>query len=450
MVSAERTTHSIDDPIAHLAAVLEQWHMKPSRDGRWLQRFCAALEEREPAAWARYQRVAALGVEMAILLDLSPRSCAAIRGAAFLSAIARAAPDSHFTRSKKADSRRVEDQLRKWRWLTACADVLDGLRPGYDDSQGLLRHGKWSPVESRLLALVEDFDELTAGRQGAPRVRIPEALRSLRAGSWRSHDPQFVELLWSERGQAACDKLLRLSTVPCESALGDLKADLHLLDRAHAGPALQVQRDTKADKKASDGPPELASAKGGAGSHDDVDRSKEMSLTDTKQTGNVGTSAAGAADTSVPAQIAAAIREMEDIRTAATRGLEALASVAPALEELSDLVFRLQASVQRVQDGGADPRPAHEVHGLQSVGLRVDSTGGALDAGEVVALLETVRDLRDLRVQDHGLSWAILQAETDPKADLALLEGKVAGLLARRLGGNDGDDTLKVTLVEAA
>ena len=78
MATPERLTKSIDDPIARLADLLEQWRLKPTRNARWLQDLCRALEEREPAAWARYQRVATLGVDIGALLDLPPWSCAAI------------------------------------------------------------------------------------------------------------------------------------------------------------------------------------------------------------------------------------------------------------------------------------------------------------------------------------------------------------------------------------
>jgi len=453
MATTERVTKSIDDPIARLADLLEQWRLKPTRNARWLQDLCRALEEREPAAWARYQRVATLGVDIGSLLDLPLLSCAAIRGSALLSAIAQATtgPASN-RRQREADSRRWEAQLRGWRWLTASTSVLNGLRPGFDDSRPLSRYARQSPIESRVLALAEDFDDMTAGHGGgAPRMWIPDALRALRAGSCGHHDPRLVELLWSEAGQAVCNRLARSGGAPLENAVSELRASVRLLEREQPASVLPVQQHSKAGKATLVVPNDLASAtEDEARDQEDMEKREEMSLTNTKREGSVDTSKSPVAEASLPNQLAAAMREMEEIRAAATRGLEALASVAPALEDLSDLVSRLQASVQRVQDGGASPRPVQDAAGLRSVSLRVEWPEGPLDVAEVVRVLDNLRDLRDLRVRDQASSWAVLQARTDPNADLTILEAKVAGLLTRHLDDSGEGEAVKVTFLEAA
>ena len=251
MATAERMTKSIDDPITRLADLLQEWRLKPTRNARWLPDLCRALEEREPAAWARYQRVAALGVDIGALLDLPPWSRAAIRGSALLSAIAQATTDPASNRRQRgADSRRVEAQLRGWRWLTASTGVLNGLRPGFDDSRPLSRYARQSPIESRVLALAEGFDDLTSGRGGAPRMRIPEALRALRS-SWGHHDPQLVELLWSEAGQAVCNKLARIGGAPLENVVSELRASVRLLEREQPASVLPVHQHSKADNATS-------------------------------------------------------------------------------------------------------------------------------------------------------------------------------------------------------
>jgi hypothetical protein len=452
VATAERVTKSIDDPIARLAVLLEQWRLRPARGARWLQDLCRALEQREPIAWARYQRVAALGVDIGALLDLPPWSRAAIRGSALLSAIAQATADPAASlRQRGADSRRWEARLRGWRWLTASAGVLNNLRPGFDDSRTLSRHVRQSPLESRVLALAEGFDDLKTGKGGAPRMRIPETLRALRAGNWGYHDPQLVDLLWSEAGQAVCHKLARSGGAPFETTVSELKAIVRLLEREQPNPILAVHYHTKDDKATSVAPPDPASAgEDEAGVQEDVEEREEMSLTTTKQERNADTSESRVAEASLPDQIGAAMREMEEIRAAATRGLEALASVAPALEDLSDLVFRLQASIQRVQDGGAGPRPVPGAADLRSVSLRIEWPGGQVDVAEVVRVLDTLSDLRDLRVRDQTASGAVLQARTDSNADMTVLEAKVAGLLARHLEGSGEDEAVKVTFLEAA
>jgi hypothetical protein len=450
--TVEPVSKIIDDPIARLAALLGQWRLKPARNARWLQDLCRALEEREAAAWVRYQRVAALGVDIASLLDLPPWSRAAIRGSALLSAIAQVTSDPVASRKQKGmDLRRWEAQLRGWRWLTASTAVLDGLRPGYDDSPPLSRHARQSPIESRVLALAESFDDLTTGRGGASPMRITEALRALRAGDWGPHDPQLVDLLWSEAGQAACAKLTRFDGVPFENIVSELRASVRLLDREQADPILRVHHHTKADKAALAASPEPPSSREDeASAQEDVERRKEMRLTTTKQERSTDTGESGIAEASLPAQVAAAMREMEEIRAAATRGLEALASVAPALEDLADIVFRLQAKIQRVQDSGAGPRPVRHADDLQPVTLRVEWPEGPLGVAEVVRVLDTLRDLRDLRVREQSSSWAVLQARTDPNTDLTVLEAKVAGALARHLDAGGEGEAVKVTFLKAA
>jgi len=450
--TAEPVSKTIDDPIARLTALLEQWRLKPTRNARWIQDLCRALEEREPAAWVRYQRVAALGVDIASLLDLPPWSRAAIRGSALLSAIAQATTDPVASRRQRGvDVRRWEAQLRGWRWLTASTAVLDGLRPGYDDSPPLSRHARQSPIESRILALAESFDNLTTGRGGASPMRITEALRALRAGDWGPHDPQLVDLLWSEAGQAACTKLTRFGGVPFENIVSELRASMRLLDREQPDPILRVHHHTKADKAALAASPDPPSAKEDeASAQEDVERRKEMRLTTTKHEGSTDTGESSIAEASLPAQVAAAMREMEEIRAAATRGLEALASVAPALEDLADIVFRLQTKIQCVQDGGVGTRPVRHADDLQPVSLRVEWPEGPLGVAEVVRVLDSLRDLHDLRVQDQSSSRAVLEARTDPNADLTVLEAKVAGALARHLDAGGEGETVKVTLREAA
>ena len=450
--TAKPVSKIIDDPIARLAALLEQWRLKPARNARWLQDICRALEEHDPAAWARYQRVAALGVDIGSLLDLPLWSRAAIRGSALLSAIAQATSDPVPSRRRRGvDLRRWEAQLRGWRWLTASTAVLNALRPGFDDSRSLSRHARQSPIESRVLALAECYDDLTTGRGGAPPMRITEALHALRAGDWGPHDPQLVDLLWSEAGQAVCAKLTRIGGVPFENIVSELRASVRLLDREQSDPILRVHHHTKADKAAlvaSSDPPSAKEDE--AGVQEDVERRKEMRLTTTKQEGSADIGESGIAEASLPAQVAAAMREMEEIRAAATRGLEALASVAPALEDLADIVFRLQTKIQCVQDGGAVPRPVRHADDLRPVSLRVEWPEGPLDVAEVIRVLDTLRDLRDLRVREQSSSWAVLQARTDPNADLTVLEGKVAGALARHLDAGGEGEAVKVTLLEAA
>jgi len=450
--TAQRVSKNIDDPIARLATLLEQWRLKPARNARWLQDFCRALEEREPAAWARYQRLAVLGVDIGSLLDLPPWSRAAIHGSALLLAIAQTTTEPAAGRRQRgADLRRWEAQLRGWRWLTASAAVLNSLRPGFDDSRPLSRHARQSPIESRVLALAEAFDDLTTGQGGEPPMRITEALRTLRAGSSGPHDPQLVDLLWSEAGQAACVKLTKIGGVPLENAVSELRASVRLLDREQPEPLLRVHHHTKTDKAALAASPDPPPAKEDeASAQEDGERRKEMRLTTTKHEGSTDTGASSIAEASLPAQVAAAMREMEEIRAAAARGLEALASVAPALEDLSNIVFRLQARVQGVQDGGAGPRPVQRAGGLQPVSLRVEWPEGPLGVTEVVRVLDSLRDLRDLSVQEQSSSWAVLQARTDPNADLTILEAKVAGALARHLDAGGEGEAVKVTLLEAA
>jgi hypothetical protein len=117
------------------------------------------------------------------------------------------------------------------------------------------------------------------------------------------------------------------------------------------------------------------------------------------------------------------------------------------MEELSEVVRRLQASLQIVQIGSAPAtRQSHPNGGLQLVELRVERPEGTLDAAEVVDALESVRDLRDLRVRERGTSWALLRARVDEETDPVILEAKVTGSLSRQLAGDGDEEALRVSL----
>ena len=449
MRAAGPAPKTVGDETARLAVLLQRWQLKPRRSPRWFRDLWSAFEEREPAACASYQRVSTLGVEMARLLDLTPWSAAAIRGSALLSALARPAIETTPNgKGRRKDSRGWEGELRGWRWLQACAGVLHGLQPGYDASQPLSRHSDGSPVEARILALAEDFEELT-GRGGG----VLRALRALRSKSERQHDPQLVELLWSEAGQAVCHRVLRSGTTPPERAVSELQESVRLLDRGWSGPAQPARRQPAARRQekaaASSKPP--APPKGVARPKEDEERKVNVSKTTTTEEqsakANGQDEVAGAA--SLTARIAAAVSEMEEIRAAASRGLEALASIGPAMEELSAVVSRLQTSLVLVQGGENASQAGPEPNALRSIALRVERAEGPLDVGEVADALDSLRDLRDLRVQDQGSSWAVLGARTNPDTDLVILQAKVAGSLTRRLGDGDGA-AIEVTLLEDA
>jgi hypothetical protein len=454
--TAEGASERVSDPIAQLAILLKRWRLKPRRNPRWLHEFWRALEEREPAACVRYRRVAALGLEMGRLLGLPPWSRAAIRGSALLSALMHATRDPAPTpREKTADLRRWEEELRGWRWLQVCADILDGSQPGYEASPTLARHGEYAVIERRVLALAEDFDDLTAGGR-----RTLSALHALSAGAGRHHDPRLIEVLLSEAGQAACHSLVRRRSPSQERIVSELEESVQLLEQHQPGPVRPVRRQTVTRHEAStaassdiaappEGPPALQ--EGRARPQENEERREEMSRTTASEETSTRTRASGEAvgTASLAARVAAAARELEEIRAAATRGLEALASITPAIEELSALVSRLQASLLLVNDGGSAPQPGRGPNGLQSIDLRVEHAQGALNVEEVVDALDTLRDLRDLQVLDRGSSWAVLRAQTDADADLAILEAKVTGSLTRRLGGTDGGEAVKVTILQS-
>lgn len=136
-------------------------------------------------------------------------------------------------------------------------------------------------------------------------------------------------------------------------------------------------------------------------------------------------------------QLAAVVRDLEEIRSSADRGLRTLASLAPAIEELSTLISQLQRSFLRLQDGGSASAPADKgADRPSSLKLRVERSGGSLDVEEVAGALDNIRDLTDIRVQEHGPSWAVFQAGICAEVDLSILEAKVTGSLTRQLGGD--------------
>lgn len=446
MVAEQLAAPTVDDPIARLTLLLQEWRLKPSRDVRWLQKLCVAFCDREPGAWERYSRVAELGEDMASFVGLSEWNVAAIRASAFLSALSRVAPIPRpGPAGRRQESALWEEKLRTWRWLQIATNVLHGLRPGYDDSQPLSKHGKEPPVEGQVLALAEEFDELTRDWRGAPKVRIPQALKALRASE--KHDALLVDWLWSEAGQESCDRVLRNRPVPDKAALAALRASVRLLDKRR--PFQQAQRLEPADRGRRS-PTYAHTGKEDGGSLKEEGR-EAMTKAASKEGWSIPARGEAAAavqaeeETSLGGRISAVISEMEQIKLAAARSQEALASILPAMEELSAVVSRLQASLQLVQVGGpiAPPSPNG---GFQSVELRVEKTQGSLDTAEVLDALKSVRDLRELRVRERGTSWALLRARVDGETDPAILEAKVTGSLSRHLTADGDEEVVNVSL----
>jgi hypothetical protein len=422
--------------------------LKPKSSRRGLRDLWHAFEKREPAACIRQQRVATLGVEMARLLNLSPWSGAAIRGSTFLSALLRAATVPASDRSRRtADTESWEAELRRWRWLRVCTDVLDGVQAGYDAGQPLSRRSERGPIESRILALSEDFERLASSRGGVLR-----ALHALNSKNGHRHDPELVELLWSEAGQAVCHRALVRGATSHDRALGELEESLRLLDVGKPGPDHRVRRQPppRRQEKVVVSPEPAAAPKKPARPREDNERREVMSRTTANEERSAEVSGhrdAGGA-VSLTARVASAVSELEEIRAAANRGLEALASIAPAMEELSALVSRLQASLLPVQGGDGVSQAGQEPGAPWSIALRVEHPQGPLDVGEVADALDTLRDLRELHVQDQGSSWAVLRAQTSPDTDLTILQAKAAGVLTRRLGGPDDGVAVEVTLLQ--
>jgi hypothetical protein len=453
MVAEQRASRAVDDPIAGLAVVLQRWRLKPSRDIRWLQKLCVAFYEREPAAWGRYERVATLSTDMASFLDLSPWNVAAIRASAFLSALARIDYEPPSTPiGKRPESAQWEEKLRAWRWLQISTNVLDGLRPGYDDSQPLSRHGKEPSIEGQVLALAEEFDELTRDWQGAPKVRIPQALKALRTGGHK-HDPKLIDWLWSEEGQQSCDRVLRIHPALDRLALTELRANVRLLDKGR--PPQEPRRLEPKDR--ADKPPTAP----------DQIEEHHLRLTEEEERDHMTKTAseegwsipqreegvspqAADEEASLGGRITTVMREMETIKLAAAHSQEALASILPAMEELSEVVRRLQTSLQVMQTGPAAGQPdtgqPSSNGGPRLVELRVELPQGSLDATDVVDALDTMRELRDLRVQERGTSWTLLRARVDEQTDPEILEAKVTGSLSRHLAQDGDDEAIRVTL----
>lgn len=446
MVAEQRAAPTVDDPIARLALLLQQWRLKPSRDVRWLQKLCVAFYDQEPAAWERYSRVAELGSDMASFLGLSEWNAAAIRVAAFLSALSRVAPGPRpGPAGRRQEAALWEEKLWTWRWLQMATNVLHGLRPGYDDSQPLSKRGKEPPIEGQVLALVEEFDELTRDWRGAPKARIPQALKALRAGE--KHDALLVDWLWSEAGQESCDRVLRGRPALDKAALAELRASVRLLEKGH--PPQQTQR-LEPTGRGRRSPMHAPTGKEDGGSLKEEGR-EVMTKAVSKEGWSIPARSEALAATqageeaSLSGRITTVISEMEQIKLAAARSQEALASILPAMEELSALVSRLQASLQLVQGGVSTPAPSSN-GGFQSIELRVEKAQGPLDTAEVLDALEGVRDLRELRVRERGTSWALLHARVDGKTDPAILEAKVTGSLSRNLTADGDEEVVNVSL----
>ncbi len=476
-------TERIPEPNARLAALLTTWRVKPKRNLGWLQDVSDAFHAREPAGYLRYVRVSSLAVEIARLLSLPPLPQATIRASAFLAALGEATERSSSAQRKATGATHAwHDEIGRWRWMQHCHPILQSLRSTAASGHPPTWRGRQPPIESRVLAVAEDFDNLTADDSGA--VRTPEALHQLRASSGQRLDPHLVETLWSEAGQAVCDHFLRRRAVLEEPAEAHLEESLRLLQkekpaaptparhnaaagdphtreaplanpkpRSEQSPAPQAERrpaarethledeDDDAEARHESPPaPEAATT-----------RSDDMTRATTKEEARTAPAHEHKTSEQLPltAHLAAVVRDLEEIRSTADRSLEALASIVPALEQFLQLIPQLQRSLLQFEDGGS-PQAAveNEPDQPRMLALRVERSQGSLDVDELANALDSIRDLTELQVQDHGPTWAVLRAQACPDVDLSLLEAKVTGSLTRHLGAPE--TSVEVTFLPAA
>ena len=476
----------IPEPDTRLAVLLTAWRVRPRRNLGWLQDLSSAFQEREPAAYLRYVRVSSLAVEIARLLSLPPSSRATIRASAFLAALSRVtAGSSSAPRKANGAVRAWQEEMRHWRWIQACLPIVQALRSATDAGHLPPWRGKEPPIESRVLAVAEDFDNLTSDESGG--MRTPEALHVLRASRGQRLDPHLVEILWSEAGQAVCDNFLRRRAVLKEPAGAHLEESLRLLQKeqpAAAPPARHNAaasgthtaqaplRDAKSrtEETPSHNAPQTERRPGDKETHpqnDDTDdethhesapaqeaattRRDDMTRTTAKEQEETAPPQEQTTSEGLPltTHLAAVLRDLEEIRSTANRSLEALASIMPAMEEFLQLIPQLQRSLLQFEDGGsAQAAAGKEPAQSRTLALRVERSQGPLDVEEVANALDNIRDLTELQVQDHGPTWAVLRAQTCPDVDLSLLEAKVTGSLARHLGAPEA--SVEITFLPAA
>ena len=128
-----------------------------------------------------------------------------------------------------------------------------------------------------------------------------------------------------------------------------------------------------------------------------------------------GTASGGTA--AVHKQLATVVRDLEEIRSTADRGLQSLASLAPAIEELSGLLSQLQRSFLRFQDGDSAPGSEEkEPERPRTLSLRVERAEGSLD-------VEATRPA-GLRLYARLCGWTLARAHArsgDPVAIAAYL-----------------------------
>lgn len=454
MVAEEHPDGPTGDQVTSLAVLLETWRLKPVRNARWLRDLCTTFAREDASGWARYDRVTTLSLGIAALLDLSPWSRAAIRASAFVSALTRVPlGNGRERRNRKSEARAWEDKLHGWNWLQNAAFVLDGFRPGYDARQPLARNRREAPIETEVLALAGNFIDLIGDESGPPRTRVPQALHMLRSERRHHHDPKLVALLWSENGQAVLDRLVKRRGTSLEAHFEELKASVRLLDKSpppllpmtKRQERLQTQEEEAPDPSAITSIEEVEAVI----PEEEVERGEIMKTTAAKEVWRIEPEAKPRAEPtpSLADRVQSAVQDLEAIKAAASRSQEALTAILPAMEELSEIVVRLQTSLQRTQVSSSSATVQPD--GFRFLALRVELPQTSINVGEVVDSLSGLSDLQDMHIRDRGDSWVVLRAKTTAESDLALLEAKVIGAVARYLDDPDSEDLIKVTVLEA-
>lgn len=195
-----------------LAAALYTIHQRPDNDGKWVKKIAEGLRSEHPNALSAFWKRLGLARELARLAGLSDVDTAALTLGLF------------FERVLDEQRRISGDAPRAWldyfrkneNWLEPAIHVCALVHSG-DHAESLA---------GAVAAIAGNYDRKTQ----IELIRPINALTALREEDLTDAETRVVELLWSEAGQAMCDRHFRaeeheysLRTSHVRDAIGVLK-----------------------------------------------------------------------------------------------------------------------------------------------------------------------------------------------------------------------------------
>lgn len=217
------------DIVPALSAVLKTLHRSPDEDAKWVTHALRSLEATRPLAFAQLSRRLAFARDLAQLAGLSDVDAAAVTVGILFDGLL----DGDAT-TQKTSRAWLEYLRRNEGWLARSLRITRLVRSSEPAE----------PMADAVAGVAATYDRKTH----EDGLRPLRALRALRSEAVTEAEELVAELLWSEDGQALCDRHFRSEGREPGPEPGDIR-DAALLLKSMP-PALAAASETQAGPRA--------------------------------------------------------------------------------------------------------------------------------------------------------------------------------------------------------